>query len=555
MSEARLKAVKNSALWAAYGDALGFITELTDKHGLKKRTGISEISKTVPWKRRIGGRFGPTVDLPSGCYSDDTQLRLSTGRSILGTGRFDVEVFAKIELPVWTSYALGAGRSSKLAATQLARRDANWFSNFFEQKDLQYINGGGNGAAMRIQPHVWACQNIEEPIRYIPDVIRNAVCTHGHPRGLLGAVFHAMCVASACHKGQVPGPDYWQRTIDFFSVIPDIVKQDADLSAFWATTWEGRTGRSIEKSFEEVKWECMEDLEIVASLELAPNEKSYKVLVEKLGGLSPETRGSGTKTAVIASVLSWMYRDSDPHTALSTCANLLFSDTDTIGTMAGAILGCINSSAPKYDIQDREYIEKEATRLFKISVGNNESSFCYPEILDWKPPRTQLDSIGSVDDSVALAGIAIANPIGKKHIGQDKDAFCWQWMELEFGQTVLAKQRNMLPKLPASNTPAIQTYMHIVETATKTEKSAPSEENLDMFAENNAHKGEAALAPTAPRDIDQLTREAISSGFDATVIGAHLVELGQRDNAIELSIAYASIISKAISTRIKSKRQ
>jgi hypothetical protein len=32
--------IVNSALWAAYGDALGFITELADKRILKSRTGV-----------------------------------------------------------------------------------------------------------------------------------------------------------------------------------------------------------------------------------------------------------------------------------------------------------------------------------------------------------------------------------------------------------------------------------------------------------------------------------------------------------------------------------
>ena len=110
------EAIKKSALWAAYGDALGFITELTDEKGLKWRTGTSRIIKTIPWKRKIGGQFGVIVDLPAGCYSDDTQLRLSTCRAIRGDGKFDVEAFAKVELPVWLSYALGAGRGTKTAA-------------------------------------------------------------------------------------------------------------------------------------------------------------------------------------------------------------------------------------------------------------------------------------------------------------------------------------------------------------------------------------------------------------------------------------------------------
>ena len=555
MSRPDLKTIQNSALWAAYGDALGFITELADARWVKKRAGVSEVVKTVPWKRRIGGRFGPTVELPSGCYSDDTQLRLSTGRSVLATGQFDVEVFAKIELPVWTSYSLGAGRSSKVAATQLARRDANWFSNFFEQKDVQYINGGGNGAAMRIQPHVWASHNLQDPNSYIPDVIRNAVCTHGHPRGILGAVFHAMCVAYACLKSQIPGPDYWQKSVDFFSLVPDIIKQDADLCAFWATTWEGKTGTSIEKAFELVKWECMKDLEISTNYSLEPTKHSYRQLVKTLGGLSPESRGSGIKTAVIASILSWMYNEEDPNAALAASANLLSSDTDTIATMAGAIIGCTADKPPTYDIQDRMYILSEATRLYNIGQGNTEDSFSYPDILGWKPPRSQLDSIGSTETGVALSGLGITEPFGNSYTGQEKDNFFWQWMKLDFGQTILVKQRKKLTKIPAYNFPAKQGLSLTLGTdIDKTLKHSPNSE-LDMFSKNGFKGAERTHIIESEKGIEQLTKEAIASGFDATTIGEHLIELSMRDRAIELSIAYASIISKAISTRVKSRRQ
>src|SRR2546425_10102720 len=121
MSRQSKTAILNSALWAAYGDALGFITELADRSTLRRRTGMSEVHEAIPWKRGVGGKYGATVELPAGCYSDDTQLRLATSRAIRGDGYFDVESFAKIELPVWLSYSLGGGTSTKAAASGLSR--------------------------------------------------------------------------------------------------------------------------------------------------------------------------------------------------------------------------------------------------------------------------------------------------------------------------------------------------------------------------------------------------------------------------------------------------
>src|SRR5262249_51229884 len=150
---------------------------------------------TIPWKRRIGGKFGVDIELPAGCYSDDTQLRLATARTIRDDGKFDVEIFAKIEIPVWLSYSLGAGRGTKAAANSLCKRETNWLSNFFDDSGQVYTKGGGNGAAMRIQPHVWACKEPGKPEQFLLDVIRNSICTHGHARGIFGAIFHALSLA------------------------------------------------------------------------------------------------------------------------------------------------------------------------------------------------------------------------------------------------------------------------------------------------------------------------------------------------------------------------
>src|ERR1044071_4951659 len=81
--------VLNSALWAAAGDALGWITELSrGEGGVQHRPGLNSVTRPVPWVRTIGGRHGPRVDLPAGTYSDDTQLRLAVSRSIRGNGSF-----------------------------------------------------------------------------------------------------------------------------------------------------------------------------------------------------------------------------------------------------------------------------------------------------------------------------------------------------------------------------------------------------------------------------------------------------------------------------------
>ncbi len=193
----RIARTRNSMLWAAYGDALGFISELVDKRGLLRRTKGAPLDRLMAWTRRVGGRGGVDVELPAGCWSDDTQLRMAVSRAI-GPHGFDVESFARIELPVWPAYALGGGRASKAAAANLAKSDSPWYANAFDG----WASAGGNGAAMRIQPHVWASADLDGD--HLRDVIFDCICTHGHPARSWERVFTRRHWRTACATDQCP---------------------------------------------------------------------------------------------------------------------------------------------------------------------------------------------------------------------------------------------------------------------------------------------------------------------------------------------------------------
>ena len=255
--------ILNSALWAASADALGFMSELTDVTGLRKRIHTDRVSSAMEWRRLVGGRYGAYVPLPAGCYSDDTQLRLSTSRAIRGNGYFDVESFAKIELPVWLSYSLGGGVGTKAAAANLVNASVSWFSNFYESKDKSYIQSGGNGAAMRIQPHVWAARQRSDSRTYLADVLRNAICTHGNLRAIIGAVFHASILAKTLETAEIHGPDTWTQVINESRVILELVNKDRELSSFWLPTWEQRTKATLASEVDRVVAECIQDIALL----------------------------------------------------------------------------------------------------------------------------------------------------------------------------------------------------------------------------------------------------------------------------------------------------
>lgn len=427
---------QRAALWAAYGDALGWISELTDSAGLRRRTGDKPLTEPVAWKRRIGGRSGVTASLPQGCYSDDTQLRLATSRAIRSDA-FDVEAFAKVELPVWLSYGLGGGKSTSAAAMHLAQRSSTWWRNRFKG----WTRSGGNGAAMRIQPHVWAARGAEEAESYLLDVVRNAVCTHSHPTGLMGAVLHAQCVAHALVCGKLPLPADLKDAVRVAARLPEMLETDRELT-FWRVAFEEEAG-DFGEAWATALAEADKAVSVAAACSGATGEERYRTIVDGLRLRDPDRRGSGMLTAVAAAALAWC----EPRAAEAMCiaANSLGTDTDTIATMSGAILGATVTADPPVDVLDAGVIRKDADRMAEIAVGGRPPHHRYPDLMRWLAPRTRADALArSKNGDLVVRGLGRGTQLTEENdlVGH---GFRWRWVKLDCGQTLLVKGRERLP--------------------------------------------------------------------------------------------------------------
>lgn len=558
----RDRAVVHSALWAAAGDALGWITELSHgPAGVVRRTGVPTVTKPVEWQRVIGGRTGPKVDLPAGTYSDDTQMRLAVSRSIRGDGSFDVETFAKIEVTVWPTYALGGGLGTKAAAVNLSRRSVNWFSNFFESGRQKYVNGGGNGAAMRIQPHVWSTPKGGDSL--ILNVLRDALVTHGHPHGFCGAVFHALCLADTIQHAEVPKPANWASYIDRFMDLPRLIAEEPQLTTFWQSAWENSAGMPVTTAIEKMSDEARRDLDIVTRVLETSGVDGYHEVVDQLGCLTPKFRGSGFKTALAALALAHLFRDHEIEECLASAANELESDTDTIATMAGALLGAVSPGAPEWPIQDQDYIVQEARRLSAIARGQPQDSFTYPDLGHWNPPAKQNASIGWFDGQLAIAGLGQLTPRGREY---RSGGAIWQWFSLPFGQTIFAKRKSDLKeKIASTQLPglrrAARTANHIASNAKHDGLQQPSLPLRDGGPEKPPHRNTStshpaqSLAHTWRDTIDAWSDEAISSNFDDSTLGRLLNRCIDQSQSVEATIGFAAIIAKAKLARQRRRRK
>ncbi|WP_231977105.1 ADP-ribosylglycohydrolase family protein [Streptomyces sp. 2323.1] len=540
------EAVRGSAQWAAYGDALGFITELTHAAGVRRRTGDDEVTTTVPWKRRIGGRYGPDMLLPAGAYSDDTQLRLATSRAIRGDGEFDAEAFAKIEVVAWQAYALGAGRGTKAAATGLMRVEAKWSQNIFATKAARYVDIGGNGAAMRIQPHVWSARDLTNWEALTRDVVRNAVSTHGHLRGILGAVLHAVLLAHALDTNEVPGPKQWRPAVDWLDQVPDIIAKDDELAYLWLPAWTDAAGTDFRSTVATVANECRTALEAFDPISRLTTE-TYKALVERLGGFNDDTRGSGTVTTLLAAMLAHACADS-PEAALILAANTLGSDTDTIATMAGALLGAVTAGPPPGTVQDAQVIDAEARRMWDISQGREATTFAYPDLLRWSPPKATLDLVGRTPTGPALAGLGALTPTATPTAGNQAT---YVWSTLPFGQSVLVRARADLRPLDEHLLPRhMQLRNRRAGDAPRDQQALfePPATARQPLPPHGPPPGIVNERPTrhAPPPIEEIVQDLAKQGFTPEEVGRALLhQIRGGRYSVERAAAFAGLLARA----------
>ncbi len=537
----RLHPVVSSALWAAWGDALGFITELTTSLGeVSRRSGGAKIENTVQWSRRIGGRFGPMVDLPAGTYSDDTQLRLAVSRSIRANGRFDLEAFSKIELPVLLSYEMRAGKGTKAAANELMKRHVRWSGNFFDNDRARYIDAGGNGAAMRIQPHVWSARGYV-PKHFLGGVASDAIVTHGHPRGVVGAVIHANALSSVLRHGQVPGPDVWEQVVEYAGAVPDVMSGYDVLRERWLPMWEKAAGRSWRDGVAEA---IAEGKAMVAAAQQAAEQTgdagSYRELLVGLGGKTRETMGSGMVAAVASLFAAWVFRD-DPVGGLRVIVNHLGTDTDTIATMTGALLGATGLEPPPGPVLDYDYIAAEAKRMLSIGEGHEATNFPHPDPLKWKPPRTLADAVGTTNEGLFVAGLGPVVKANSEYQLDSNEASIYQWMTLAHGQTVLIKRRKEPSPLPAGALP--------VERPPRAASSDNGTRQAPLFDDRSSMDSDRP--PRPPREgLEAALHRVVESDFDEHVIGEEMLRFAATS---QMSFERASDFAVAVTTAYRSK--
>ena len=350
-------------LGAACGDALGWPNERIGKSKAPKQP-QGRLHEFRKWARRSGGRFFPHEEIiEAGEYSDDTQLILCLSRSLL-KGEKWFEFYTQVELPFWSLYERGGGGATKRAVDSWTDGIKPWNPNRKPQDVKRYFDAGGNGVAMRALPHA-LYQSEADFGKVATSIFMDGVTTHGHPRALLGAIVYGFALWSALRK---------DTKLGYGELIEEIIANEAAWAFIPAPDeffpeWISQA----EKHFKDYQklWSAAKD-EILKYLEICKTELSKGALsfdddaLEKLQCFNKQISGAGTVAAIASVYLASRYA-ADPINGVIKAAFAIGSDTDTIASMAGGLLGCINGSdwlsSVKSGIQDCSYLEKTALKL------------------------------------------------------------------------------------------------------------------------------------------------------------------------------------------------
>lgn len=401
-----------SLLGAAYGDALGWPNELRCKSKVSNHQ--SHLGNFIKWSRYSGGRFSPYSEtIEPGEYSDDTQLILCLCRSLLKGERW-WDFYTHVELPFWSLYERGGGGATKRAVASWLDGTSPWHMSRKSEDVKKYFDAGGNGVAMRVLPHILYLNSNAFSV-IANSIFLDAITTHGHPKAILGAIVYGFALWSSFHNESKLG--YGELIENLLSNVSvwSILPSPTQLDPFWLSQANKYLG-DYSKLWLLVKDEILEGLAICRT-EISKGALSFiNSTLENLQCFDKRVNGSGTISAVAAIYLSSRHA-ADPINGVVAAAFAIGADTDTIASMTGGLLGCINGSSwlstIKTGIQDFSYLEKIALLLVenKLDAPSSFVSLNRSSLNKWEEKLFSFSSnVSNLPDGRPLSKVICGLP-------------------------------------------------------------------------------------------------------------------------------------------------
>ena len=329
LSLTKLEKCTGAMLASAIGDALGWPNEFRANNTVKNS---KRYDYFVEWTRRCCGVNWHYEKIFPGEYSDDTQMILAVARSIIA-GNWE-NVFANKELPYWLEYQRGGGRALLKAANSCKKGKALWQS----ANPNEYFNAGGNGAVMRILPHVIVASKKNYSGNFLLEVIKDSIITHGHPRAILGATCYAYTLDFLLKKDSV---------LEYGELVTAVIEgqnnwgafPDKEMFASWVDVAMHTAQFDYMTEWNNVFADMVKQLDYIkCSLEKGLMIDDNEVL-GRLGCFG-KANGAGDVAVLAAIYLASRYANN-PILGIRTPACLAGMDTDTIASITGGLLGML----------------------------------------------------------------------------------------------------------------------------------------------------------------------------------------------------------------------
>ncbi len=332
--------IAGSVLASAIGDALGYPHEFRTVKQVRREIGPEGITDFLALQDpRFTRPFIVGTAHPPGTFTDDTQMSIAVAEALLEAGlpwapaKHDALMQAMGRRFVAWFFSddndRAPGETTGIACTAL-RDGVPWRSS-------GVVKSKGCGANMRVGPVGLVYDDLDVVAAVAADSAR---ITHAHPTALVASEATALCVALAL-RGDEPASIHE-------AVARRIAGRAADLEALWQR--------------------------IPALLSAA----SVDVLVE----LDDNPAGLGASWVAdeaIASAFWCFWRHADDARACLLEAVNTDGDSDSIGAIAGAIVGArvgIDALPPTWlrDVEDSPYLHDLAARLARARLDTGARS-------------------------------------------------------------------------------------------------------------------------------------------------------------------------------------
>lgn len=422
---------KGALLAAACGDAMGWPQEMG---GRRNTAPMHPQPELLAWNRRTGSRFHNHVEkVRAGDYSDDTQLILATARSLQYSTDW-MRQFSLCELPAWLSYERGGGRATKTSAESWLKGLQPW-----EDKEAgRYFDAGGNGVAMRILPHSILAAKDPAFSRAAKAIIANGITTHGHPRALVGALAYGYVLWYAMRsEGTLPYGALVTAAIADAEEWSTVPAHDEE-SAGWIRAREKVLKTALDADWRSAVQEQLALLQIAATAMKKGALSVDEQTLDEMGCFDKRYGAAGTRTAAAAIFLASRYA-ADPMNGLLLSAFAAGTDTDTLASMTGGILGAIAGQewlGPlARQVQDSQYLSAVIDSLL-----SGESRAVVPVASQSSLSKQSL--VASLENQAIGQNVKL--PDGRRaeileRISHDPGAFSWR-LRCEDGQTLYVKR-------------------------------------------------------------------------------------------------------------------